>query len=1659
MKKVKGLRLMLILCLMLLIMVFNSSNIVFAEMGKKDENNKEINLNDYIEDMRMFEGDFEQIQFYNIKNDSIIFCIKKKTYVERINNGENEKNIKKHAFAIKSKGIKKISIEHPDGSKLEASIGDWEKGILIPKISHDNGYFYRYWEPFKFIFELDSGEKIEKIAKFVLNVPINLEEYGKDKFIKERGNSSENKSTMRVGLSYEVFGDIEKFSDIEKLSKYGKEIFKVKPFNMKVAVEKNNYSYDKKSLDKVPAISKIKIDNSRFNIAGYEGLVFESEISGEGLEIPFNSFGAKNKENGDLVFAYDKKNPPIVTYKDYLGNIYTGNLEFYSMKEEGISLNVETGKFPRYESDKYFNVWIKEKDEELKKEVVLKAGKEYILVAIDGDRSKFTEWSFTDEGLNENFGEYFVGERKDKEITFKMTEELMKKFEDMKLETINVKGGFNAYNRVEVEIKGEKSLDHKIIQTNRRNISLNNITRYDENSSKYKIALESILKEEEYSHKIEDEKYGTIYLISKDNKGNVVKRFSDADGKNTLLLDNKLVNNNEKKVEFIAVPNVGQSFRGFQIKTEAMDIIESGDIKSKISSNPKESGFYLENKSPYIVIELNNMSRKHYSLKVDALFKDFNSNDKIIDIEKRSVEYIKGYTKKDGLFPAFLKVEYEGKEEKGVLPVIWEDMDMENLKAGKHNIQGYLNDPNFKDKVELEIHIKEIKEIKDREKSEVLLHPNIFDENFYASFDLPNVKKVILEIGEGKDEEQELDIKWKQVSYTKENNYRVRDNYFSGFTHGKYTVEGEVKGFPEKLIYNMEVIPGLNVSFREDDLFQYNAGDWYPYTTIFSENKKVGEIVEDIEVNKRNGYKFLGWYHGGSVSSNPLEIGNEIKQEFPKTISKKDLKDYKIYFRTKWQQVGVKEVSHIEVLKGSDLPKTINIKTTEDDSEEIEVLEWQKTEELKVGENTLIAKIHWGMEMDEDGHSLKRYKEEVVEVTVIVKDKVVEEKEFTIEFNSNGGTEIDSMIVKENQTISKPTDPTKEGYKFIGWYEDIELTREYGFSKPVEKNITLYAKWEKDAPIQEKLEIKSVELIEKEGRIISTGIIKDKAITLEIPKGYNEDLNIGQHILKITGTEKTRISQDRGYDGSIEEWTDGQVSNSIRIGESKKFTIYKGDKSVDYTIEILAEKEPTPPQEDEYTVIFNTNGGSKIKQIKVKRDEKISRPIDPTKENNKFIGWYEDSNFSNVFSFKTTIKEDITLYAKWEKIKINIESIPEIINEVKVGTPFELPKRVQVTMSDKSSKFIDVESWNPLTTNTSKVGTFNFEGNIKGTDKKVKLILTVKDDKAKDDTTKSFPRITRFSLLGYEASIDDENERIIVTLPYNINLRSLVPDITTVESNSISPSKGSAVNFNSTVNYTVYGEDNTKKTYRVIVDMPSERDSYYWDDNYKRRRDDHYDRRSRISWWELAEDAKERRERKEERTESAKDRRFVRKERYKILNDVGKIISSARNSRSSLMINENNNYIEIIPTIADFKSGFNNIITIPKDVLSDLPKGEYDFIKYSTGIVNIEIYPFMEAASGLKLNLCDVPRNIKDKWNKIKGKGYVFQVESSSTKGGLSYELNLEKLYPAEKLRFVKYDYMKGDFADLPPEKWYVFGGKLRCEKVSAGIYGIIYKD
>lgn len=73
------------------------------------------------------------------------------------------------------------------------------------------------------------------------------------------------------------------------------------------------------------------------------------------------------------------------------------------------------------------------------------------------------------------------------------------------------------------------------------------------------------------------------------------------------------------------------------------------------------------------------------------------------------------------------------------------------------------------------------------------------------------------------------------------------------------------------------------------------------------------------------------------------------------------------------------------------------------------------------------------------------------------------------------------------------------------------------------------------------------------------------------------------------------------------------------------------------------------PVSTEYTVSFNTQGGSAVESLKVAKGEKIVKPQDPTKEACTFIGWFKDDTYSNAWNFeKDLVEQDMTLYACWQ---------------------------------------------------------------------------------------------------------------------------------------------------------------------------------------------------------------------------------------------------------------------------------------------------------------------------------------------------------------------------------------------------------------------------
>ena len=103
------------------------------------------------------------------------------------------------------------------------------------------------------------------------------------------------------------------------------------------------------------------------------------------------------------------------------------------------------------------------------------------------------------------------------------------------------------------------------------------------------------------------------------------------------------------------------------------------------------------------------------------------------------------------------------------------------------------------------------------------------------------------------------------------------------------------------------------------------------------------------------------------------------------------------------------------------------------------------------------------------------------------------------------------------------------------------------------------------------------------------------------------------------------------------------------------------------------------PEVLEYTVTFNSNGGSEVATQTVKNGETVSNPENPTKTDFLFDGWFSDSELKNLFDFSTPITENITLYAKWQKTFVG--EIIEAKNETFATVLAEVMQKPKITLS------------------------------------------------------------------------------------------------------------------------------------------------------------------------------------------------------------------------------------------------------------------------------------------------------------------------------------------------------------------------------------------
>ena len=236
---------------------------------------------------------------------------------------------------------------------------------------------------------------------------------------------------------------------------------------------------------------------------------------------------------------------------------------------------------------------------------------------------------------------------------------------------------------------------------------------------------------------------------------------------------------------------------------------------------------------------------------------------------------------------------------------------------------------------------------------------------------------------------------------------------------------------------------------------------------------------------------------------------------------------------------------------------------------------------------------------------------------------------YTITFDTVGGSEIAPITQDYGTAITTPADPTREGYTFIGWDKAIPTTM------PAE-NVTITAKWE----------------------------INQYTITFDT----------------AGGSEIAPITQDYGTAITA-------PANPTKEG----YTFIGWDKAIPATMPAENVTITAQWEINQYTITFDTAGGSTVAPITQDYGTNITAPADPTREGYTFMGWDREIP-------ETMPAENMTVTAQWKdsekptgEIKISGNSWKAFLNNITFGLFFKDTQTVTITAADNSGESVTVE--------------------------------------------------------------------------------------------------------------------------------------------------------------------------------------------------------------------------------------------------------------------------------------------------------------------------------------------------------------------------------
>lgn len=238
----------------------------------------------------------------------------------------------------------------------------------------------------------------------------------------------------------------------------------------------------------------------------------------------------------------------------------------------------------------------------------------------------------------------------------------------------------------------------------------------------------------------------------------------------------------------------------------------------------------------------------------------------------------------------------------------------------------------------------------------------------------------------------------------------------------------------------------------------------------------------------------------------------------------------------------------------------------------------------------------------------------------------------TYAYGALGGTYA-TQIVQAGEKAIQPDVPSRQGYQFTGWYLD---DTKYDFNTAVTGDMTLTAKWTANS----------------------------YTITF--------DTNGGSKIDPITQDYGTAITAP---------------ADPTREG----YTFIGWDKAIPATMPAEDLTVTAQWRINQYTITFDTDGGSAIAPITQDYGTQITAPADPTREGYTFIGW--DKAIP-----ATMPAESITITAQWKdsekptgEIKIAENGWKSFLNTITFGLFFKDTQTVTITAADNSGETVTIE--------------------------------------------------------------------------------------------------------------------------------------------------------------------------------------------------------------------------------------------------------------------------------------------------------------------------------------------------------------------------------